>query len=158
MPFLSWSAAITLLKTRMGFIAGPPYMPEWRSILGPVMVISSRTMPRSLVVMAGVFGSHMLVSQTKAASQDSSFALALRKGTSEGEPDSSSPSIRKVARMGSVPVVRIQARAASTKVMNWPLSSEVPRPYMRFTLPSVLMVGSKGGVFHRSSGSAGCTS
>ena len=98
---------------------------------GPVMVTSSCTRPRSLVVMAGVFGSHMPVSQTKAASQVSSFLFALRNGTSEGEPDSSSPSIRKVALMGRLPVVLIQARAASTKVMNCPLSSAVPRPYMR---------------------------
>ena len=133
-------------------------MPECRSILGPVMVTSSCTSPRSLVVMAGVLGSHMPVSQTKAASQASSFRLAFRKGTSEGEPDSSSPSIRNVALMGREPVVVIQARAASTKVMSWPLSSAVPRPYMRATPLSFLTVGSKGGVFHSSSGSAGCTS
>ncbi len=68
---------------------------------GPVMVTSSCTRPRRRVVMAGVFASHMLVSQTKATSQDSSFLLAFRKGTSDGEPDSSSPSMRKVALIGS---------------------------------------------------------
>ncbi len=126
---------------------------------GPVMTISSCTMPRSLVVMAGVFSSHMLLSQTKAAAQDSSALFSLRKGMSEGEPDSSSPSMRKVALMGRLPVAEIQARAASTKVMSWPLSSAVPRPYRRSTpsLP-VLRTGSKGGECQSSTGSTGCTS
>ena len=85
---------------------------------GDVMVISSCTSPRRRVVMAGVFSSHILVSQTKATSQESSALLALRNGINEGEPDSSSPSIRKVALIGIDPVVAIQALPASTNVIN----------------------------------------
>jgi hypothetical protein len=60
---------------------------------------------------------------------------------------------------GSLPVTALNARHASTKVMAWPLSSQAPRATMIFRPPSsVSMRGSNGGVFHRSSGSTGCTS
>ena len=60
---------------------------------------------------------------------------------------------------GSLPVTALKARSASTKVMNWPLSSQAPRPWMILRPSgSVSIFGSNGGVFHRLSGSTGCTS
>ncbi len=49
-----------------------------------------------------------------------------------------------------MPVTSFQARQASTKVINWPLSSEVPRPTMILRpSASVLICGSNGSVCHR---------
>jgi hypothetical protein len=61
--------------------------------------------------------------------------------------------------IGSLPVTALKARHASTKVMAWPLSSQAPRATMIFRPPARFSIrGSNGGVFHRSSGSTGCTS
>ena len=60
---------------------------------------------------------------------------------------------------GSAPATLFQARAASKKVMSWPLLSSAPRATITLPLTlSVAMRGSNGGVFHSSSGSGGCTS
>ena len=80
--------------------------------------------------MAGVFGSHMPVSQTSAKSAFSSSLIASMNGTKFFEPTSSSPSIRIVTSTGSDPVTFFQARQASTKVINCPLSSSAPRATM----------------------------
>ena len=87
-----------------------------------------------------------------------SSAFSFMKGTSEGEPDSSSPSKKKVILQGRVPFTAFQARQASTKVMSWPLSSELPRPRITLPLGVSSMRGSKGSLVQSSSGSTGCTS
>ena len=112
-----------------------------------------------MVWIAGVRGSHMLVSQIRPMSARSSSALSLRNGGRFTPPDSSSPSIRIVSGIGSEPVTAFQARHASTKVMIWPLSSEAPRARMHL-LPSarVSIDGSNGSCSHSSSGSTGWTS
>src|SRR6476646_4027242 len=77
----------------------------------------------------------------------------------DGEPHSSSPSSSTVMRTGQAPATFLQARAASKKVMSWPLLSSAPRATITFPLTlSVAMRGSNGGDFHSSSGSGGCTS
>ena len=157
-PFWSCKDAITFDITRIGFIAMPPYMPECKSNVGPVMVNSSPKSPRSMVTMAGVLLSNSPVSQISARSERNSSAFSFMKGTRLGEPDSSSPSKKKVMRQGSVPFTSFHARQASTKVINWPLSSDDPRP--RITLPFAVssICGSNGLLSQRSSGSTGCTS
>ena len=61
--------------------------------------------------------------------------------------------------IGSSPVTAFQARQASTKVLTWPLSSQAPRALITLRPSgSVAILGSKGGVSHKSSGSTGCTS
>ena len=111
------------------------------------------------MVMAGVFGSHMPVSQTRAMSPASSPRWASTQGGRCLEPHSSSPSMRNVMSSGSVPVTAFQARQASMNVITWPLSSQAPRATIA-SRPSgsIAIRGSKGGVCHRSSGSTGCTS
>ena len=56
-----------------------------------------------MVVMPGLPGANMPVSQIRAMSLDSSCAFSLRNGTREGEPDSSSPSNRIETFAGSLP-------------------------------------------------------
>ena len=75
-------------------------MPECRSRFAPVRITSSPTRPRSAVVIAGVPGPHMPVSQTRAISALSSLAFLARKAGSEGDPVSSSPSNSTVIRAG----------------------------------------------------------
>ena len=61
--------------------------------------------------------------------------------------------------IGQAPATPLQARAASKKVMSWPLLSSAPRATI--TLPLIFseaMRGSNGGDIHSSSGSTGCTS
>ncbi len=107
-----------LVSTRIGLRAPPPNTPECRSRLAALMVTSSYIKPRSEVVMAGVFGSHMPVSQTRAKSAFNSSLIASINGTKFFEPTSSSPSIRIVTSTGSDPVTFFQARQASMKVIN----------------------------------------
>jgi len=111
------------------------------------------------VVIAGVFESHMPVSQTSAKSASRSRLLASRNGTKFFDPTSSSPSMTMVMSTGNEPVTDFQARQASMKVINWPLSSSAPRATMIFR-PSAwsAIAGSNGGRCQRSSGSTGCTS
>ena len=71
------------------------------------MVNSSLSMPRSCEAMDGTPGATMEVSQIRAKSAESSAALSRMKGMSEGEPDSSSPSKKKVMRQGSAPVTSL---------------------------------------------------
>ena len=98
-----------------------------------------------MVWIAGVRGSHMLVSQIRPMSARSSSAFALRNGGRFVPPDSSSPSISRVSGIGREPVTAFQARQASTKIMIWPLSSEAPRARIDL-VPSarVSMNGSNG--------------
>ena len=147
------------VSTRIGFCAAPPKMPECRSRLAALIRTSSYISPRSEVVMAGVSRSHMPVSQTKAKSAFRSSLFFSRNGTKFFEPISSSPSMTMVTSTGSEPVTDFQARQASTKVINCPLSSSAPRATMIFR-PSAWSVtaGSKGGRCQRLSGSTGCTS
>ena len=56
-----------------------------------------------MVVIAGVLGSHMPVSQTSAKSALNSSLFASRNGTKFFEPTSSSPSISTVMSSGSDP-------------------------------------------------------
>ena len=111
------------------------------------------------MVTAGVFWSHIAVSQTKARSSLNSSALSRTKANRFFDPHSSSPSIMVVIASGSEPVTALKARQASIKVIAWPLSSQAPRATM-ILRPSgkVSMRGSNGGVFHKLSGSTGCTS
>ena len=83
-----------------------------------------------LLALCPTFYGHMPVSQTSAKSALNSSLLASRNGTKFFEPTSSSPSIRMVMSIGSDPVTFFQARHASTKVINWPLSSSAPRATM----------------------------
>jgi len=83
-----------------------------------------------MVTMAGAVSWNRPVSQIIARSAVSSARLSRRKGTSEGEPDSSSPSRNTVRRPGSDPWTSRQARIASMKVISWPLSSDAPRARM----------------------------
>ncbi len=123
------------------------------------MVTSSATSPRSEVVIAGRSRLHMPVSQISATSAFSSSALACRNGLRLALPDSSSPSSSMVTLSGRLPVTSFQARAASTKVISWPLSSQAPRAAITLRSPaSVTSRGSNGGVSHRSIGSTGWTS
>ena len=73
-----------------------------------------------------------------------------RNGTKFFEPTSSSPSMTMVTSTGSEPVTDFQARQASTKVINWPLSSSAPRATM-ILRPSAWSVttGSNGGRCHK---------
>ena len=101
----------------------------------------------------------MPVSQTMAKSAFSSAAFASRKGFSDGEPDSSSPSKSSVMVQGSEPLTAFQARQASTNSISCPLSSEEPRPVITLRPgSSSCTAGSKGSLVHSSSGSTGCTS
>ena len=74
-------------------------------------------MPRSLVVSAGVFTSHMSVSLITATSAANASWLAAMKAPRLGLPTSSSPSISTVTRTGSEPVACCQARSASSHSM-----------------------------------------
>ena len=67
--------------------------------------------------MAGVFRSHMPVSQTRTTSQPSLSRLAATHSGSPCEPLSSAPSINIVTPQGSSPVMAMVARQASTKVI-----------------------------------------
>ena len=75
-----------------------------------------------------------------------------------GLADSSSPSMSTVRLTGSLPATAIQARAASTKVMSWPLSSSAPRPTICFSPFTSTTAGSKGSRSQSDTGSTGCTS
>ena len=97
-----------------------------------------------MVEIAGVLRSHIEVSQTSAMSAFSSSAFSVRNGIMLGLADSSSPSKSTVRLTGSRPVSAIQARAASTKVISWPLSSSEPRPTIRFSPFTSTIAGSKG--------------
>jgi len=110
-----------------------------------------------MVVIAGVLASHIEVSQTSSRSDFSVLAFSARNAGSEGEPVSSSPSNSTLTWQGRPPLAR-NARQASTKVINWPLSSAAPRPTMRSPFACSSSRGSNGGVFQSSSGSAGWTS
>ena len=104
--------------------------------------------------MAGVSLSHWPVSHTSARSAVTSLPCSARNAGSDGEPHSSSPSSSTVMAIGQAPATLFQARAASKKVMSWPLLSSAPRATI--TLPLTLseaMRGSNGGDFHSSSGS-----
>ena len=142
-------------NTRIGLMAGPPNMPECRSLDGPLITTSSPNRPRSMVQIAGVSLSNMPVSQISAISAVSSSRFSSMKGISEGEPDSSSPSRKMVIFPGSSPVTTFHARHASIKVINCPLSSLDPRA--RITLPFGVSCtsGSNGSRSHRSRGSTG---
>ena len=157
-PWSSCRAAIIFAKTRAGFIAGPPYMPECRSLDGPVMVNSSPKSPLRRVTIPGVSSPNSPVSQIIATSAVNSFAFSRMKGTNEGEPDSSSPSKKRLILPGRVPWTAFQARQASMKVISWPLSSDAPRARITGPRSPCSKVGSKGDRSHRSSGSTGCTS
>jgi len=133
-------------------------MPECRSRVGPWIVTSSPTSPRSCVTMAGTRSAKSPVSQISAISAVRRSLLACRNGTSEGDPDSSSPSKKMVMRPGRVPWTVFQARQASTKVISWPLSSDAPRARITRPFGVSSIAGSNGGRVHRCSGSAGCTS
>ena len=153
-PCASCSAAMILASTRAGFIAGPPYMPEWRSLDGPVMVNSSPKSPRRRVTMPGVSSPNSPVSQIIATSAVNSSALSRMKGTNEGEPDSSSPSKNRLILPGREPWTAFQARQASIKVISWPLSSDAPRARITGPRSPCSRTGSKGERSHRSSGGA----
>jgi hypothetical protein len=100
-----------------------------------------------------------VVSQIRPISARNSSAFAFRNGGRLTPPDSSSPSIRMETGMGSAPVTAFQARQASTKVITWPLSSELPRARMaRVPSGAVAMDGANGSCSHNSSGSTGWTS
>ena len=123
------------------------------------MTTSVPNRPRSCVEMAGVFLSHWPVSHTSARSAVTSLPCWARKPGSDGEPHSSSPSSSTLIRTGQAPATLFQARAASKKVMSWPLLSSAPRATITRPLSlSEVMRGSNGGDFHRSRGSGGCTS
>ena len=123
------------------------------------MTISVPTRPLSCVEMAGVSLSHWPVSHTSARSAVTSLPCSARKPGSDGEPHSSSPSSSTVMRTGQAPATFFQARAASKKVISWPLLSSAPRATITLPLSlSEAMRGSNGGDFHSSSGSGGCTS
>ena len=112
-----------------------------------------------MVVIAGVSLSHWPVSQTSARSHINSLPDFARKPGRLGLPHSSSPSISTLTAIGSSPATCFQARAASRKVISWPLLSWAPRATITLPLAlSVAMRGSNGEVFHKSTGSAGCTS
>ena len=132
LPVSSCRSASILPRMRIGLAAGPPYMPECRSRLAALMVISSPTRPRSEAQIDGVSASNMSVSHTSAKSAFSSSRLASRKGFSDGDPLSSSPSNRMLIRQGSWPCSAFQARQASTNSISCPLSSEEPRPVIDF--------------------------
>ena len=93
--------------TWLGLRAALPNIPECRSIAAAVTSISSPTMPRSIVVIDGVSGSNMSVSQTSATSALSSSFAEARNGGRLLPPDSSSPSKHKVMLTGSVPVTGV---------------------------------------------------
>ena len=111
-------------------------------------------MPRSCVEMAGVSLSHWPVSHTSARSAFTSLPCLARKPGSDGEPHLLlALEQHGDARSGSSPATFFQARAASKKVISWPLLSSAPRATI--TLPLALseaMRGSNGGDFHSSSG------
>lgn len=83
----------------------------------------------------------------------SSDAMALRKGLSDSEPASSSPSRRIVIFSGSLPSTFIKARQASMKVINCPLSSAATRPVMILRPLVVSVIFGNGLLSQRFSGS-----
>ena len=116
------------------------------------------TRPRSIVVIAGVFTSHMPVSLTIATSASSSLRCDSMNGSRLGLPLSSSPSSITVTGQGGDPAHACHARSASMKVITCPLSSTAPRATIRLPRGPSTTTGSNGGLSHSSSGSAGCTS
>ena len=136
-------------------MAAPPYMPECKSLFGPVILISSPNRPRSMVTIAGVLLSNNPVSQINTMSDVSSAAFSFIKGIKLGDPLSSSPSKKKVILQGNVPCTAFHARQASTKVINCPLSSDDPRPRITGPLSVCSTAGSNGSRCHSSMGSTG---
>ena len=108
--------------------------------------------------MAGTLLSNKPVSQIRTISDDISFLYFSINGIKLGDPLSSSPSKKKLTLKGRDPFSETQARHASTKVINWPLSSDDPRPLITGPLGVFSKVGSNGSVSHNSNGSTGCTS
>ena len=109
--------------------------------------------------MAGVFGSHMAVSQTKARSSLNSAALSRTKLKRFREPHSSSPSIMMVIGSGSLPVTALIGAAGLDEGHG--LAFVVAGAAQHDDFPptgNVSRRGSKGGVFHWLSGSTGWTS
>ena len=102
-PLIIMQAGQNFDRTRAGFMAAPPYMPECKSLFGPVILISSPNKPRSMVTMAGVLLSNNPVSQINTISDVSSAAFSFMKGIKLGDPLSSSPSKKKVILQGNVP-------------------------------------------------------
>ena len=84
--------------------------------------------------------------------------VGLEEGHEVGLPDSSSPSKRIETCTGSVPVTAFQARQASRKVINWPLSSEAPRAGIPSSVGAVDETRLEGRRSQSSSGSTGWTS
>ena len=87
-------------------------------MVGPFIVISWLTIPRSIVTMDGVFFSTIPVSQINAISALSSSMWSFKYGTNEGDPLSSSPSKKTEILLGNLPVTSLYALHASINVIN----------------------------------------
>ena len=81
------AAAAIIVLFVFGQVISPGFLSfgHLMSVLRLSVFLGIVALGQSLVVIAGVLASHMLLSQTKAASQDSSSRWALRKGTSRDE-------------------------------------------------------------------------
>ena len=108
-------------------------------------------------MIAGVRFSPMSQSEVSEMMQTSAFRYsdcALMKGCRFSEPDSSSPSMRRVKGAGKLPATSFHARSDSMMQQTCPLSSEAPRA----TMALLTMTGLNGGEFQSSRGSGGWTS
>ena len=133
---------------------GPDQEPEWSGAFVARSVTLMALMPRSVVVMEGVFFAKFPRSATMTASHFKSSACSVRIFSKPALPDSSSPSMMNL-RFGPLPLSsRRTCSSAARCVMIPALSSAVPRPKRR----SPLSVAVNGGVFQSASLMGGCTS
>ena len=157
--FSSVKEAIILLKILIGFATAPPYKPECKSRFGPVTSTSIYERPRSPVVIEGVSLAIIPVSEIRITSFASFSLLFSINQPKCSLPTSSSPSIINFTLQGSSSFLVIYS-SAFTCINIWPLSSQAPRAKIAPSgwISVSLITGSKGGEFHRSKGSGGCTS
>ena len=128
-PSASCSAPTSRPSAVTGLGTAPPNEPECRSTSGPWKSTWQPTSPRMPIVVVGTSRAKTPVSVTTTTSGASRSRRSASSAAKCGEPDSSSPSMRKRSVTAGVsrPVAARCARRPSRWNSSWPLSSAAPR-------------------------------